>query len=464
MKMNSLNFKVATVALLLLPLISAGQKQQKQWVESYETEPEVVIEVNTTYTDIQFETWNKNRVEVVTTVIADNMPDKDFEKYLNNPPLEVLGNRQKVLIKNKNARVNYFHFQPDVNFSSSTKFIYDFVPPLPPIPALPEMPEMNDLHFNFSDSLNFDYDAYQKEGEVYLKAWRENWEKNIAPQMKIRMEEWRKKWEKQREEMQANRDKMKGEREKIQHEKEKMREEQIKLREEMILMRKHRDSLAVLRPSSKTNTFIYQNFNEKPKVKTSVIIRVPKGAKLNLNVRFGEIKLAQNLRNIQAKLSYSSLWAQQVDGQNTFIESAYAPVNVSQWNEGQLRLKYVNNALLENVKTIRLYAESSDLTIQNFEGNGHIESRFGKVLIVNKSTFETLSIRADNSDVTLQMAKLPYNVRIQSKGGVISYPKEWKVKDETTDSLYRNINGYSQQKTANNQLEISNTFGKVIVQ
>lgn len=455
MKTKHLNFKKTIYLLSFLPLYFYGQKQSQQFSERYDVNADVLVEVNTTYANIQFETWNKNSVEVVAEISAEDMPDKEFKKIMENLPLEILGSRQKVVVNTKGNRNAFFHFS---NIGPQ-EYTFDVMPFVVP------MPEIETFQFSFADSLNFDYEKYQKEGEKYMKEWSQKWEKNTLPQMKIEMDEWRKNWEKQRAEMQANREKMKEEREKmrekIQEEREKQREELKRIRSEVIFIR---DSLRATAPGNSSYSYVFSDSGKHQKVKISIVIKVPKGAKLQLNVRFGEIKLAENLKDVKAKLSYSTLWANRVDGQNTLIESAYAPLNITRWNEGSLHLKYVTDALIKSVNNIRLHADNSVLSIDDFTGTGSLESRFGKVIITNHSPFEHLNIFADNSEVTLKLAQQPYQVQIESQNGEISYPKEWKLTDEKNTPFFRLISGYTGKKTETNRLEIRNTFGRVRIQ
>ena len=68
-----------------------------------------------------------------------------------------------------------------------------------------------------------------------------------------------------------------------------------------------------------------------------------------MNVRHGEVKLAENTKNLNATLSHSSLWATTIDGDETNILASYSPVEVKNWNYGQLETKYSKDINLAEV-------------------------------------------------------------------------------------------------------------------
>ncbi len=69
-----------------------------------------------------------------------------------------------------------------------------------------------------------------------------------------------------------------------------------------------------------------------------------------MNVRHGEVKLAENTNNIDATLSHASLLAATIDGDKTMVMASYSPVSVEKWNYGQLHTDYSENVDLKEVK------------------------------------------------------------------------------------------------------------------
>ena len=60
--MKTLRYKI-TIVLLFIGLITVtAQKLEKKYTEKFKVNKDVVIDVNTRYTDIEIETWDKNEV------------------------------------------------------------------------------------------------------------------------------------------------------------------------------------------------------------------------------------------------------------------------------------------------------------------------------------------------------------------------------------------------------------------
>ncbi|HAT64575.1 MAG TPA: hypothetical protein DCS66_08225, partial [Flavobacteriaceae bacterium] len=89
------------------------------------------------------------------------------------------------------------------------------------------------------------------------------------------------------------------------------------------------------------------------KANKTIIVRMPKGTKTNVNVRHGELKMA-NAYNMKATLNYSPLTANSIDGGQTLINASYAPVYVNSWNNGSLKVNYVEDCRLNTVSEINL--------------------------------------------------------------------------------------------------------------
>ena len=57
-------FKSMTIFLCLITTGVYSQKQTKTFYETFTTNAETVLDINTTHSDIEFETWNKNEVAI----------------------------------------------------------------------------------------------------------------------------------------------------------------------------------------------------------------------------------------------------------------------------------------------------------------------------------------------------------------------------------------------------------------
>ncbi len=439
--MNSLNIsKPKWFVLALLTMSMAyGQKQTKRYTEKFSVDPDVTIDINTSYVDIEFETWDKNVVEVEAIVEIEDASKEDAEKYFKNWGFEAMGNSSKVSIS---AKSNYFFTNHAIEIDiPEMDFDFDFVlpeiPDLEPllleiqeIPSLPPMPWVSNFHF--------DYEAYEKDGDKYLKKWKEEFHKNFDENFKKEFEEWKqnmvehkKEWAKRREEFKAEREQMRKEHRK---EAEQRRKEMEKLKAEAREQaRAARVEMKTLIEESRKNgedspRFFYLNSDgsdKNLKVKKTIKIKMPKGAKLKMNVRHGEVKLADNTKNIKATLSYAGLLANQVSGEETDIRVSYAPILVEKWTNGKLRVDFAEKVSLENVMNLNMESNSSEVVIENLKNKGVIQSNLGSLTVNNvDDSFILLDADLSNTETFLVLPeKQAYNMLYNGLISKVEYPK-----------------------------------------
>lgn len=196
-------------SLFVLPcLISMGvwgQSREKIITEEFMVDDNVEIEINTSYTDLEFDTWNKNKVEVIATVQIEGASDLEFQEYMENSSFEIFGNSSKVKILNKGESGD-----PPIHFVTNAEPIVIEIPDLPSVEnfefdfdfsAMENLPEMPPI-----PSPKFDYEAFKKDGgEAYMKEWQENFEKDFAEPYQERMKEWQEKMAEKRKKVEEKR-------------------------------------------------------------------------------------------------------------------------------------------------------------------------------------------------------------------------------------------------------------------
>jgi hypothetical protein len=357
------------------------------------------------------------------------------------------------------------------------------------MPDLPELPEgMN--------SINFDFDKYQKEGEAYMSKWSKEYEEKYGEAYALKMKDWAKKvdtealakYEKEMEiwgeefgekfgeefgerfgkEMEEWGEVF-GERfgksmeewgEKFGNDMEawgeqfgKEMEERAKLFEEQVeandlLQNENEDDYQTLFESISG-----KNLN----IKKTIKIKIPKDAKLKVNVRHGELKFSNVIHNLKADLNHATLLANSIDGEKTSINASYTTVFVKSWNMGELQLNFVEDALLQNVNGLVLNSNSSNIGIDRLSGNSIINGSFGDLVIHNISEdFNNLNITLDNSNAAVKLPKSDFKLQYQGKNSQLEHPKNTKGKSVTAFNL---------GSIANNKTIIINAkYSKVVMQ
>jgi hypothetical protein len=298
-----------------------------------------------------------------------------------------------------------------------------------------------------------------------MEKWGENFgkeiEMNFGPEFEEKMEKWGEEFGKNMEEWGENfgkefEEKMVKWEESYGEDIEKWAEQFEKNAEEWV-----EDLENNFNEEDDGNTIIYKNSNHS-KIKKKIIIRMPKGTKTEVNVRYGELKMA-DAYNIKATLNYASLIANSIDGGKSLINASYAPVSVNNWINGDLQLKFVEDCKLNNVKNINLHANTSNVNINVLEENGFLSGSFGTLLINKVSNdFEAIDIVLENTDATIKIPSTAFTFHYNGK----------KSNLKTTSSLELNktVNGdrilekgYNNVPNSDKSFTIHATYSNVII-
>jgi len=407
--------------------------------------------------NIEFDTWNKDVVEVDAYIEGEKLSKEELEKALEAWGVDIDATSKKVSITTKgsssrtwvhkihgdNKDVSVILDELKFELADAPEMDFDFtfevtdvpeIPEVPEVPGVPKAPDLPELPKGIS-KMTFDYQAYQKEGENYLKEWTKNFEssfgKDYAEKMKAWGEKFGKEWgERYGKEMEAwgerFAEQMKA-RAKHMEASEKHREEREKhimiIKEEREKMAKEREKLADDRRVFVEK--IIDGESSDSKVKKTIRIKMPKNTKLKVNVRHGELKLASNVDNLRADLSYTKFTANSINGSSTSINASYSPVYVSNWNVGALNLNYVKKAQLNNVKRMVLTTNSSNVSIENLLGNAIVDGSFGDLNISKiDDAFTNLNVILQNSDARISLPNVDYNFQYKGTKSLLSHPKK----------------------------------------
>ena len=191
--MKPMQFKSIAMIFLLITLGIYGQEKQKTINEVFNVNQETVLDINTSNVDIEFETWNKDQIAITATIELDGATEEEASEYFEQDAIEIVGNSKRVSITT--GVENTWFFKHSVGGLEHLNIeIPDFEFEMPEIPEVPEMPEM---HLDLSDmpmppvpEVEFDYEAYEKEGEKYLEKWQKKFEKGFDKEYEKKMEAW----------------------------------------------------------------------------------------------------------------------------------------------------------------------------------------------------------------------------------------------------------------------------------
>lgn len=438
--------------------------------QSMKVNKEVTIDLNTSHCNIVFDTWNKNVIEVEAYIEGDNLSKEEMQDALKNWNVDVDATKSSVSISTKgNAPVAwmYRHNKGDNDALNAVleelKFELADMPEIPEIPELPEMPEMPELPElpKGINKIQFDYEAYKKDGDAYMEKWTKNFESNFGDDYAKKMEAWGEKFgkewgEKYGKQMEAWGEKFGKEWEekhgkemeewgeryaKQMEERAKQLEQQSKQLAKMQEQRaQEREKMADERAKLaderrvKIEKMIHNGTNSK--VQKTIKIKMPKDAKLKVNVKYGELRFATNIDNLRADLSHTKLIANSVNGSKTSINASYSPVFVTNWNLGSLNLNYVKNAEIDNVKRLMLTSNSSNVLIKNLINNAIIDGSIGDLKILKiDDGFTSLNVTLQNSDAVITLPKVAYSLQYKGTKSRFFHPKKTSKDNASSFSI-----------------------------
>ncbi len=539
--MNSL-LKVShklTLALALLSVVLLHA--QSRSVERFEVGKDAFVSVDASHTNIIFETWNKDVVEVEAFIDDDNLSQEEKEIVFKKWKLDVLGNSQKVVVNSNEGslwggietmpvraldRVKHLEHLEKLKEIDIMPLLDAFkgmdfqvvVPDIPDVGKIPVWP-FSDKHpsikdkngsynFSFGDGHinNFDRGKYEKDKQAYVDklnkkhgtsvsvrevdAWladvdewaadfekvMEDWgeqfgekfEMQFGPEFEEKMEKWGEEFGKSMEKWgEAFGKDMEKWGEEFGKDMEKWGEQFGKDVEKWAEQFDNYNSEVITSPNGDKKIIINGNkkgglFDEEPvKAKKTIIIRMPKNTRTNINVRYGEVKMA-DAYNIKAILDYSTLTANSIDGGETLINAAYAPVYVNNWLDGMLDLKYVEDCKLNVVKNINLQANSSNVNVISLTDKAFLSGSFGNLYIKNiDSGFRNLDIVLENTDAFLDLPKSSFSFLYTGKKSRFDSPESLEIVSKNKNTSHTMLKGYQGSQGSPRSVTINASYSNV---
>lgn len=497
MKQNYI-YKIFFVVLALHTMCLNAQKQTKTIKENFNVADNAILNINTSNTDIEFETWNKYQVEIEVFIEIEGAEQKDMQAYFDQNQITIKGNSKQIDITTGVEKTWFFQHATGNNLSA--EFAEEFY-----MPEITAIPDLDFLGFVI-DSLqmppvppvpvpDFDYKAFEKDGDAYMKKWQKEFDKGFGKEYEKKMEAWQakaeisqraiekqvearmkvyeKRNEKQREAYEERREALEERNEKQREAYEDRREALMERKEELANRLHERADIIHLRTGGtahekKPNVYYYSsNKNrkgEKVKIKKYIRIKMPKSATLKMNVRHGEVKLAENTRNINATLSYSDLLASVIEGDKTEIDASYSPVRVQKWNYGKLKVNYSDNVSLEEVKNITLSCNSSEVTIDRVLESIFLENDFGAVTINTiDADFSNVDISMKNAELKCKLPKTPFTILVNGEFSKFCSPEVLKLNKTKNNNLVM-YKGFNANKNSNKSIHITSKYSTVVLE
>lgn len=471
-----MNRKQILFSLALLFGVGAWAQKSKTFKETFDVAPDAVLEINTSHADIEFDTWEKDQVEILATVTLEGANEDEMKEYFENDPIKILGNSKEIeistgsrtswLFGNDLSELDFGNF--DFNFDVEPLFLDLEIPDLSELAVIPELAVMPPLPpMNFK---SFDYGRYKDEGSEYLEEWAEGFQEGFDEEYQQKMKEWGKRVEERAKAWEERHAKRLEERKKLMEERteewEKRAEERAKMVEERAKAAEERRRARLkARGDESPNIFYFSSDGEqkKYKVKKTIKIKMPKSVKLKMNVKHGEVKLASTAKDIRASLRYASLLASTIEGAQTSINASYSPVIVQNWNLGQLKADYSDHINLKQVGELRLNAVSSNVSIDKLGKKAFVTSNLGK-LFINEigSGFTDIDVSVQNGEVVCKVPSTSVSFYLNGTRSTINYPSDLIM--ERTENFDNVIHkGFKIKDNSGKLITINSKYSEVVL-
>ncbi|WP_157805304.1 hypothetical protein [Confluentibacter citreus] len=445
-----MNSKIIKQSLFVLSFFIVGsivaQQKLTKLSQSIKVDNGVILNLNTSNCNIEFDTWNKNVVEIEAYIEGEKLSKEELEKALKAWGVSVDATSKEISISTKgNAPAAWIQRNDgnhvDVNaILDELKYNLAYAPEIPELPelaGLPDMPALPELPEGINN-IQFDYEAYKKDGEKYIEQWSKNFESKFGDDYAKKMEAWGEKFgkewgEKYGKQMEAWGERFAAQMEARAERMEHLAEQREEQKKQIIIIReqreKEREKIAEEREKlADERRMVVEkiiNTGSNSNVKKTIKIRLPKDAKIKVDVKHGELKFASNVDNLKANLSYTKFIANSINGSKTSINASYSPVNVAYWNVGELNLNFVKAAELKNVKRLVLTSNSSNVKIENVTDNAVINGSIGNLKILNVGdTFNNLNVTLQNSDAVISLPKVDSNFQYKGTRSRLKHPKK----------------------------------------
>lgn len=394
-----------------------------------------LLKLNASHTKIIFTTWDKKTIGLVAYSTGD--VDEDYLEKMNSLWEMEVEASDSILMLNTNAskqipqKVISTYSTNVSNPNEVNSLLKAMLDPMLGTLNTVSIPVVLQKRL---PRLKFDFEAYNSLGETYFKVWEHNLVKDLDKDSTKEVLNWSK---------------------------------QIGTK-----------LINVSQDNTSNSTNIYNNNNNKitysfyeshtvmPKIAVDRVIelKVPKKTQSFFNIRYGSVRLIDEVKNLQAKLKYTSLNAESIGGKKTNIEVSFAPVQIQLWKTGNLELQYVKSAQIKKVEDILLYVNTSKVVMYSLTGTGIFKSNFSQLGIDNISTnFSQLSFLITNSDLVMALPNQAFNFVYSGEMSGIRIP-ETKLKLKKLGD-YKNLmlHGYSQSRNTEKEIQMNVVNSQVVL-
>jgi len=296
--MKRTHFKLLVLSFSLS--LSCFAQQYTKPLQEFKVGSNSTISIEASYAEIEIVEWNKNKVEVEGIMSIQGLPEDEAKDIFDSWDISAQADAEKITIRSSSSNFGNEYF-----FINSDKYLGNVVVEVPEIServidmidsihfVLPEFENFPDINFDFNqnfefagDSIAFDYEEFQKNSE-YLEQWQEEHKEQMK---KIKEELKENQVEIARQQKQMQREIKEVQREAMEEARMYTREAQMEAREGQKQVREERARM--IEKGAREREYQVQRIlqdRQKVKIKKTLRIKVPRNAKLEMDVDYCKI-------------------------------------------------------------------------------------------------------------------------------------------------------------------------------
>ena len=299
--MKNTPFKLGAIACLCSMSLYAQRFETP--VQEYKANSDVAITIEASYAEIEIIEWNKNKVEVQGIMEVQGLPEEEAKDLFKDWDISAQATPDKISIRSVSSNFGNEYF-----FINSDKYLGNVVVDIPHISGmivdimdsvnfvLPEFENFPDIDINIPQSFHFDHDSIAFDFEEfhnisdYLEQWQER-NKGDLERLKAELKKNNAEMAMNQKEMQREIERAKVEVQKAMKEvRKEMIEAEVKVKREMEHYKAERQRM--IEKGAKEREYQVKKIMEKRhsvKVKKTIRIKVPKNARLEMDVDYCKI-------------------------------------------------------------------------------------------------------------------------------------------------------------------------------
>ena len=303
--MKKIPFKLIVFVCALSMSMYAQQFETP--LQEYKVSNDIAVSVEASYAEIEIVEWNKNKVEIQGIMTVQGLPEDEAQSLFDSWDINTQAEADIIRIRSKSSNFGNEYF-----FVNSDKYLGNVIVDVPVLTGMvvdiidsihfvmPELENFPDINFemnpNFhlnSDSIAFDYEEFKNNSD-YLEQWQERNEdqlKLLKKELKENQAELAMNQKEMQREIKEAQIEVEREMKKANVEmKKEMQEAQREMQREIQEAQKEIQREIHRETSEREHEVIRIMENrQKVKVKKRLIIKVPKNAKLELDVDYCKI-------------------------------------------------------------------------------------------------------------------------------------------------------------------------------